>query len=265
SRTESSAGTMHRPPRTTPHHAFVPIPARRFLAPPARHAKKRGRSRAAAVLAVLLACAWAPPSAAQGPVGGAAAAPVDARAQRDVDAALAQWAKAKDGGEPERARALRRLAPCDDPRVTEALLDELDRAGVQPFAAQVLEAIGRRPRGNIVPKLRPVLLQDAAGEFVRRAAAVALGRQGSPGADLLPDCARGDLDVKEAVRDAALDGLAAADDERAWRGLAPLALKGGTHQQLRVLRLLDPAKDIAAVTQVRLRLLHEGDAELAAT
>jgi uncharacterized protein YegL len=44
-----------------------------------------------------------------------------------------------------------------------------------------------------------------------------------------------------------------------------MALRGGPHQQLRVLRLLDPAKDIAAVTQVRLRLLHEGDAELAAT
>jgi hypothetical protein len=166
----------------------------------------------------------APLSTAQGPV--------DARAQRDADAALAQWAKAKDGGEPERARALRRLAPCDDPRVTEALLDELDRVGMQPFAVQVLDAIGR---------------------------------QGNRGIDQLLDLARGDLDVKDAVRDVALDGLAAADDERAWRGLASLALKGGAPQQLRVLRLLEPAKDIAAVTQVRLRLLHEGEAELAAT
>lgn len=159
---------------------------------------------------------------------------------------------------------MQQLGSVADPRVTDALFAELDRVGVEPAAAAVLQAIGRHPRGNVVPRLRAVLVHPDAGDPVRQAAAVAIGKQGTRGVDLLLDCANGDAGATNAVADAALQGLAAANDDRAWRGLAPMALKGGTAQQLRVLRMLEPVGDLDAVTRVRERLLEDNSPDVAA-
>ncbi len=200
-------------------------------------------------MALLWCCCW---STAQA---------VDAAAA-DVDAAISAFAAAAAPG-PARAAALARLAAFDDARVTRILLDALQQASGEPFAVRVLDAIGERPRSGVIEPLAEVLQRAGAAEPTRAAAAAAIARQGNRGIDLLLDLVRADGTDAD-VRVASMRGLAAAGDERAWRGLAPLALRGSTADRLIVLRLLDPAHGVAAVTQARLRLLQDSDPLLAA-
>lgn len=184
-------------------------------------------------------------------------------AQDAVDKAMAAYEQARDGTPAARGSALARVAALDDARVTALLLRELDAAD-DAFAIRVLQSIGQRPRGDAVLEPLQRRIRDAANEGIRRAAASALGRQGTLGIDLLA-AMLDDRTLSEAARDACCQGLAASGDERAWRLLAPLALQGGAAQQLRVLRLFDTAPDLAAVTKARLQLVRDPDATLAAT
>ncbi len=185
-------------------------------------------------------------------------------AAANVDAALLRWDQLKSGDDAARIIGVNLLAPFDDARVTSILFDELERAGIKHAAVVILNAIAQKPRGNVVPKLRAVLFHEDADVFIRQACAVAIGKQGARGVDLLLDCVRGDAGSGNEVRDASFLGLAAAADERAWRGLAPMALKGSPAQQLHVLQLLDPVADVDSVTHVRERLLEDNNPELAA-
>lgn len=201
------------------------------------------------------------PAWAQGEPAPAAASANSADA---VETAIARWQRAAAAGGPSRFAALSQLAALDDERVTAVLLAELERAGADPFAMRVVEAIGSRPRANVVEPLLAMLQRERVPLPQRNALAKAIALQGNRGIDQLLDLARadgGDAQVRQASR----SGLAAVDDERAWRGLAPLALKGSVAERLEVLRLLAPARGVAAVTQARLRLLADTDALLLAT
>lgn len=181
-----------------------------------------------------------------------------------ADLAIAAWERARSGTAAARAAAIGRLGRVDDERVTAVLLAELEAAGNDGFAVHVLDAIGQKPRPATMPALRAVLVDDGAPRNLRTAAARALGRQGSRGIDDLISLAEGGDRVPTDVRAACCDGLAAAGDDRAWRGLAGLCLKGGDVERQRALRLLDGAPGISAVTQVRIRLLGDSDLLIAA-
>ncbi|MGE3171482.1 MAG: HEAT repeat domain-containing protein [Planctomycetota bacterium] len=211
----------------------------------------------ALVLLTVFVCAASPALPAQD-----AAAPAAAAA---VDDALREWqaAVATVRGR-ERHRALQQLGQHDDPRVTAALQTELQKAGTGLDAVAVLDAIALRVRPTLLNAARDVLLARDAAEPARHAAARAIARQGNRGIDLLLDVARQEGDrVTLTVQQAAMAGLAHVDDDRAWRGLAPLALRGNTAERAFVLRLLEKAREVRAVDQVRVRLLRDTDVGLA--
>ncbi len=220
---------------------------------PARDLGRRGGPLASSLFVAVFACALGAPLAAQ-------------QRAAEVDAALQAWEQASTKDEKERSAALAALAAFDDPRVTEALVAALKRFAKEPFGARVADAIGQKPRPQACPALENALKSKDASPALRNAVARALGKQGSRGIDLLVDVAQSELDtVTDAMRQASRAGLAASNEDRAWRGLAPLALKGSKVDQLSVLQLLAPAKGVKAVTQVRVKLLQESDDVLAAT
>lgn len=187
-------------------------------------------------------------------------------AQGEVERALAQWRQVADQAGAPRTRALAELARHDDVRVTQELLDFLSKATDVGLRVQVLDALGQKPRPQAIAALMALVKGKDTPPAVRQAAAGAAARQGNRAIDDLIALAAADPDrVSDVVRDACRRGLAQSGEERAYRGLAPLALRGRGVEQLAVLRLLVGAKDIKAVTQVRLRLLQDSDDLLRAT
>jgi len=179
-----------------------------------------------------------------------------------ADKALAAWNKAK--GTKQKNAALLRLGKLSDPRITDLLLSELERAGNGKYAVTVLRAINGHPRSEVLGPVRDVLERSSSPTSLKNSAAVALARQGNRAVDSLVAIASDDrTEVK--VYNACLHGLAAADDARAWRGLARFALRGSARSRLAVLELMDDCRDVRAVTQVRLKLLKDSDAAISAT
>ncbi len=211
------------------------------------------RSVHAFLLAAIGICAMASTAASQ-------------RAAGDVDAALQRWEHSLATDEKDRAGALAALAAFDDPRVTEALLAGMKRFAKDQFGVRIAGAIGQKQRPQACAALEDLLKGRDTSPQLCTAAARALGMQGNRGIDMLVDIAHDDSDqVTDAMRQASRVGLAASNEDRAWRGLAPLALQGGKADQIAVLQLLSPAKGVKAVTQVRVKLLQESDDVLAAT
>lgn len=202
-------------------------------------------------------------------VGSAAAQQRDGRAQGGEDAvakALARWTADRDGEAGKRYSALRALGELDDPRVTEALVDELRRLGRDFAAIQVADALAKKVRAGALEPLLQLFGSKESMPAVRGAIARAIAKQGNQGIDALIELlGQKSGKITEEQRVAAVGGLAALNDDRAWRGIAPLALEGAATEQLAILRQLAPAKDVKAVTQVRLKLLTESDQVLAAT
>lgn len=184
----------------------------------------------------------------------------------EVDAALQAWEQASAKDDKERGAALSALASFEDARVTEALVAALKRFAKDPFGARVADAIGQKTRPQACPALEDALKSKDASPQFQNAVARALGKQGNRGIDVLVDVAQSEADtITDAMRHASRAGLAACNEDRAWRGLAPLAMKGSAAEQLAVLQSLAPAKGVKAVTQVRVKLLQESDDVLAAT
>ncbi|MEQ1630881.1 MAG: VWA domain-containing protein [Planctomycetota bacterium] len=182
-----------------------------------------------------------------------------------LPAALSRWQEVGDKKGPQRIAALRALGAFDDLRVTDILLGQLRASGGDWSSNQIVEVIGQRPRASALEPLLDLIEKKETQPALRTAACRAVGKQGSRGIDALIAIAADESGTKsDDVRLAAMNGLSASGEERAWRGLAPLALRGNSTQQLVVLRLLAPAKDQKAVTQVRVRLLQESDDVLAA-
>lgn len=218
--------------------------------PPAPRILHSVRSVHAFLLAI---CAFAATAAAQGAAEG-------------VDAALQRWEQSLAKEEKDRIGPLNAVAGFDDLRVTTSLVAAFKRFAKEPFGVRVADAIGQKQRPQACPALEDALKGKDSSPQLRNAAARALGKQGNRGIDILIDLAQSESDqVADATRQASRIGLASCNEDRAWRGLAPLALKGGTAAQLATLQLLAPAKGVKAVTQARVKLLQESDDVLAAT
>jgi len=183
-----------------------------------------------------------------------------------VDRAIAAFEQSASKDMKERIAALAALAALDDPRATEALCAALKQKGKDPFAARIADAIGQKQRPQAIGMLEGLVKAKDTEPQLRNAAARALGKQGNRGIDALIDVAQSESDqVTDAMRQASRAALAACNEDRAWRGLAPLALKGGKNEQLAILRLLAPAKGVKAVSTVRQKLAQDSDDAIAAT
>lgn len=184
--------------------------------------------------------------------------------QAAIERALAAYEKVQKEPADKRVAAIQGLGDFTEPAATEVLLKEL-RAGKHPASTAAAAALGRKPRAEAFQTLVEVM-HETGDDQVRKACATALGGQGNRGIDLLGELlGRSDRGSAAPLRAAALAGLAAAKQERAWRLLAVASLQGRSAERLEVLRQLRGVKDMPAVDQARLRAAQDDDLLLAAT
>lgn len=198
----------------------------------------------------------------------AQADPVAAEASSErVQAAIAAYEVAKgEAGKPaQRRRTLLWLGEIDHADATAYLQQELQAAGDAPFAATVLEAIGKVPRPGLQPDLLATLHRPTASMAIRVAAARAVAQLGDRPLDHLIELAGATDEVaRPAVRDAVVRALVESRIDRAVRALAPLLLAGPPPERLKLLRALEPVHGVPPVSAARIKLVQEGDLELAA-
>ena len=209
-----------------------------------------------------------------------------ARAISDYEATKADQHKAA-----QVRKALIWLGEIDHPLVVDYLRTELTKAGDTDFAVVVLDAIAKVPRPVLQPEIMAVLKGSSTPVGVRNAAATAIGRLGDRGIDQLIELAcpaapeepqKGDKDKKdkddpakqsaarqrrleEAVRRAAVGALVDSKIDRAFRALAPMLLEGTAAARLELLRRMRAIHGCYPVSEARIRLVSEGEIELAAT
>ncbi|MEY4675427.1 MAG: hypothetical protein RL148_3211 [Planctomycetota bacterium] len=196
----------------------------------------------------------------------APAVPAQAAATQEspLAKALAAYEKVRKAQEPQRLAAIQKLGDFVEPESTAILVAEL-RTGEASAGTAAASALGKKPRAEAVDPLFEVL-QSTTHDQVRRACATALGAQGNRGIDLLGELlAKADPGSAAQLRAAALSGLGAAKQDRAWRLLAVASLQGRPAERLEVLRQLRGVKDMPAVDQARLRAAQDDDLLLAGT
>lgn len=177
--------------------------------------------------------------------------------------------RAAQGSDRQRAAQRRRtivwLGEIDHADATSFLQQELAAAADSPFAANVLEAIGKVPRPQLRDDVLAVLHRETAPANVKKQAAATMVRLGERGIDeLLELAAAGDEKAKPAVRDAAVAALIDSKLDRALRGLAQQLLTGPVPARLKLLRRMEAVSGVPPVSASRLQLVHEGDLELSA-
>jgi HEAT repeat protein len=205
-----------------------------------------------------------------------------ARAISDYEATKADKHKAA-----QERKALIWLGEIDHPLVVDYLRTELTKAGDTEFAAVVLDAIAKVPRPVLQPEMLGVLQRSTTPVVVRNAAATAIGRLGDRGIDLLIELARPAAEevpqkgepkddavkksaarqrlLEETVRRAAIGAIVDSRIDRGIRALAPMLLQGSKASRLELLRRLQSVHGCYPVSEARIRLVREGEIELAAT
>jgi len=208
-----------------------------------------------------------------------------ARAISDYEATKSDKNKAA-----QERKALIWLGEIDHPLVADYLRTELTKAGDTEFAAVVLDAIAKVPRPVLQPEMLAVLQRSTTPVGVRNAAATAIGRLGDRGIDLLLELARPAAEeeekkvdakdakddavkksavrqrlLEESVRRAAIGAIVDSRIDRAVRALAPMLLQGNKASRLFLLRRMQSVHGCYPVSEARIRLVKEGEIELAAT
>jgi von Willebrand factor type A domain len=163
----------------------------------------------------------------------------------------------------QRRRALLWLGEIDLPKTTDYLQNELLKVGDKPFAAVVIEAIGKVARPSLRPELWMLARRVAAPPPVRTAAAKVVLGFGDAAIDEVVRSA-GDEKLEAAVRESLLGALAESGDVRALRGLVPLLSKGEVAMRVRVLRRMDMVRGVALISDARIKWLREAELEFAA-
>jgi hypothetical protein len=163
----------------------------------------------------------------------------------------------------QRRRALLWLGEIDQPGATEFLQQQLVKAGDQPFAAVVAEAIGKVARPSLRGELWTLARRAEAPPAVRIAATRSVLRLGD---DAIADVLRaaGDDKLAAPVRESLLMAVAESGDERALRGLVPLLSRGDLAMRLRVLRRMDSVRGVATISNARIKWLRDAELDFAA-
>ncbi len=184
-----------------------------------------------------------------------------------VEKAIADYKALPAGSKSaaQRRKAITWLGEIDHPLATDFLQRELTAAGDGTFAVTILEAIGKVTRPTLQADLLQVLHRPSAPPALRAAAAGVLAKLGDRPLDAMLELAlAADDAVDAATRDAVIGALVDSRIDRAWRGLVPLLLEGPQAMRLKVLRRMEPVRGVPPVSAARIKLVHEGDVELAA-
>ena len=237
--------------------------ARGFI--PAASRVQRARPSTAVIVRSFISCVLATVWLGLGLCAQGADTPPDPAAK--VQQAIADYRAL--AGDPKKAaqrrKALVWLGEIDHALATQFLQAELVAAGDTPFAAVVVEAIGKVARPSLQADLVAVLARTSAPAAVRTAAATVVLRLGDRAMDsLLAMATTGDGTVPQPQRDAVIAAVVASRDERALRGLMPLLLDGPWPARLSVLRRLEAVQGLPPLSAARIKLALEGDLETAA-
>ncbi len=218
------------------------------------------RFRSLVVAALASACLALPLYAQEATAGVDPAARV-AKAIEDYAALKGDAQKAV-----QRRRAIVWLGEIDHPDAVAFLLKELAAAGDSAFAAVVLEALGKVARPQLQAELTKVLARASAPVAVRLAAATVIVRSGERALDaMLAMATAPDAEVPVAQRDAVIAALIDSGIDRALRGLVPMLVTDGpVPPRLKLLRRMDAVHGLPPLSVARIRLVQEGDLELAA-
>lgn len=229
-------------------------------------------NRLAIPLVLVALGALAPGGRAQDP--DPAAAPAAPAAAADASDSAARVSKAIDDYKSvrddrpkaaQRKKALLWLGEIDHPLATEYLQQELAAVGDSPFAATVIEAIGKVARPSLQPDLTKLLHRASTPTPVRLMAAGVIVRLGDRPLDALLELAgAADETVSPAAREAVIKALVDSGLDRAHRGLAPLLLAGPMPARLKLLRTMESVHGVPPLDSARIQLVHDGDLEVAA-
>ncbi len=184
-----------------------------------------------------------------------------------VARAIADYEAVKDDAQKvaQKRRAMLWLGDLEHADVTTYLQRELAAAGNTQFAAVVCEAIGRHVRPQLVDALLDVLQREGVPPMVRNAAGLAAAKSGVRAIGALVELVKPKNEaVKPAVREAALAGLVDGGGEPAHRELLELLGDGVLTARVRLLRRMDNVQHESAVDAARIKLVREGEIELAA-
>ena len=183
-----------------------------------------------------------------------------AKAIADYEALLGDAQKA-----PMRRQALLWLGEIDHDDAATYLRGALRKAGDDPFAAVVCEAIARVARPAFEEALTETLQRAAAPFVVRTAAAAALVKLGDRPIDaLLKLAVATDEQTRPPIREAAIGALVDSGVDRAQRGVTALLFQGEMQVRMRLLRRMENLRSVPVVTTARVRMVRESEIELAA-
>lgn len=217
------------------------------------------RPYSVAVLLAALACGMPAQQEAE------AAATIDpaarvAKAIADYEALLGDPQKA-----PMRRQAMLWLGEIDHDDASRYLIGALRKAGDDPFATVVCEAIARVARPALAEALTETLQRAAAPFAVRLAAAGALVKLGDRSVDaLLKLAVATDEQTRPPIREAAIGALVDSGVDRAQRGVTALLFQGELPARMRLLRRMETLRGVAVVTTARVKIVRESEIELAA-
>jgi hypothetical protein len=230
--------------------------------------------KTAIAMAIGWCCAVAVPAQGEQSPDGSAKAAAEASAaatagtaEAKADRAIADYAATRDDPKrvAQRQRALQWLGEVPHQKVSEYLRAELVAAADTPFAAQVLQAIGRVPRPELHEDLWTVLLRQSATPVLRQAAAASIAKLGNPGIDRLLAFLQQESDAATAAaRDPAAAALVEHGGERGLRGVAGLLSRGALAERLRLLGRLEAISGVAVITGARLKLVKDPELQVAA-
>lgn len=183
-----------------------------------------------------------------------------AKAIADYEALLGDPQKA-----PMRRQAMLWLGEIAHDDAATYLRGALRKAGDDPFAAVVCEAIARVVRPAFEEALTETLQRPAAPFVVRAAAAAALVKLGDKPIDaLLKLAVATDEQTRPPIREAAIGALVDSGVDRAQRGVTALLFQGELQVRMRLLRRMENLRAVPVVTTARAKLVRESEIEIAA-
>ncbi|MBK8976804.1 MAG: HEAT repeat domain-containing protein [Planctomycetes bacterium] len=165
--------------------------------------------------------------------------------------------------EAERIPVVRGLARDGGAAVTVALLEELQRAQEEAYRVALLDALGGAAREGVVGPIAQILESADSGVQERNAASRALAKQGAEGVARLRAVAIGSS--VPLARSYAVNGLASARTDDAWRALAQIAQDGDAAMRSTAIRNLASAPDLPEVTAARIAVARGDDVMSAAS
>ncbi|MCA8952353.1 MAG: VWA domain-containing protein [Planctomycetes bacterium] len=157
------------------------------------------------------------------------------------------------------------LGEIDHESITRYLEERLEETTPKNEAIAFLRAIARVARPDLQHEVWTLLHDADASGAVKQAAAAALLTMGGRASDRVVSMLRKGSDAaKDDVRLAALNAVIATGDAALIQALAPVFEQGTSKDKVTLLRLFEPVREVAAISDARARLVRNGSLILSA-